>query len=125
MDSFPGAIGQVVTNLFTNVLDHAFGPEDAGDIWIECQTSEENSVRIEVRDNGRGIEAENLRKIFDPFFTTRLGQGGSGLGLYIVHNAVTGPLGGRIEVTSELGKGASFVATLPRTAPLPTASHVL
>jgi len=125
MDSFPGAMGQVATNLFTNVLDHAFGPDDAGDIWIECQAAEEDSVRLVVRDNGRGIDAEDLGKIFDPFFTTRLGQGGSGLGLYIVHNAVTGPLGGRIEVRSEVGKGTSFVATLPRTAPLPTAPHVL
>ena len=125
MDSFPGAIGQVATNLFTNVLDHAFGPEEPGDIWIECQAFGEDSVRIEVRDNGRGIEPENLGRIFDPFFTTRLGKGGSGLGLYIVHNAVTGPLAGRIDVQSERGKGTVFVATLPRTAPRPTAPHVL
>ena len=125
MDSFPGAIGQVATNLFTNVLDHAFGPDEPGDIWIECQALGEDSVRIEVRDNGRGIQPENLGRIFDPFFTTRLGQGGSGLGLYIVHNAVTGPLAGRIDVHSELGKGTLFAVTLPRTAPQPTSPHVL
>ncbi len=118
MDSYPGAVGQVVTNLFTNALDHAFGPTDEGDLWISCQAEGEASVRLEVRDNGRGIEPAQLGKVFDPFFTTRLGQGGTGLGLYIAHNAVTGPLGGRIEVHSEPGQGTRFTVTLPRTAPV-------
>jgi len=117
MDSYPGAIGQVVTNLFTNALDHAFGPADEGDLWISCQAEGDGSVRLEVSDNGRGIAPEHLGKIFDPFFTTRLGQGGTGLGLYIVHNAVTGPLGGYIEVHGAPGQGTRFTVTLPLVAP--------
>ena len=73
---------------------------------------------IEVRDTGAGIPAANLPRIYDPFFTTRLGSGGSGLGLYITHNIVTGVLGGRIDVTSTEGEGARFTLRLPKVAPL-------
>jgi len=55
--------------------------------------------------------------VFDPFFTTRLGQGGSGLGLNIVHNIVTQLLGGRIVAQSLPGCGATFRAVLPLAAP--------
>jgi signal transduction histidine kinase len=58
-----------------------------------------------------------LPNIFDPFFTTRRGQGGSGLGLHIVYNIVTGTLGGRIEVASQLGHGTRFTLVLPLKAP--------
>ena len=72
---------------------------------------------ITVSDNGHGIASENQSKIFDPFFTTRLGQGGSGLGLNIVYNLVTGLLGGDIQVTSEPEQGSCFTLTLPLNAP--------
>jgi signal transduction histidine kinase len=55
--------------------------------------------------------------VFDPFFTTRRGQGGSGLGLHIVYNIVTGTLGGGIEVASELGRGTRFTLDIPTVAP--------
>jgi signal transduction histidine kinase len=70
-----------------------------------------------VTDDGCGIPPENLRRVFDPFFTTRMGKGGSGLGLNIVHTLVTGVLGGRIEVRSEPGSGTRFDITLPCFAP--------
>ncbi|HYE87727.1 MAG TPA: ATP-binding protein, partial [Vicinamibacterales bacterium] len=63
-------------------------------------------------DDGAGIAAEHLDRIFDPFCTTRLGSGCSGLGLHIVHNFVTGVLGGRINVTSKVGGGTRFVLSL-------------
>ena len=72
-----------------------------------------NSVQIIVSDDGRGIPFENIGKIFDPFFTTRGGQGGTGLGLHIVHNIVTSRLGGTIECQSEVGQGTDFVISLP------------
>jgi signal transduction histidine kinase len=80
----------------------------------------ENSywVSLTISDNGKGIAPEHLSKVFDPFFTTRLGQGGSGLGLHIVHNLVTGILGGQIRVFSVEGKGTQFVMRLPLVAPI-------
>jgi signal transduction histidine kinase len=116
MDSYPGAIGQVLTNMFINAMVHAFGPDQAGDIWVSARPEGADAVRIELRDNGRGIDPAVVGKVFDPFFTTRLGQGGSGLGLYIVFNAVTGPLRGHVEVRSEPGMGTTFIVTVPRVA---------
>ena len=74
-------------------------------------------MHLSVADTGKGIAPDDVHRIFEPFFTTRLGQGGSGLGLHIVHNIVTGVLGGRINVTSEPGLGAAFCVVLPRVAP--------
>jgi signal transduction histidine kinase len=55
--------------------------------------------------------------VFDPFFTTKMGQGGSGLGMNIVYNLVTGVLRGTIRIESELGKGTTVILTLPRKVP--------
>lgn len=105
LDSYPGPLEQVLVNLVGNSLLHGFAGIDA-----KC-------VRLVHTDNGVGIPAATLTRVFDPFFTTRLGQGGSGLGLYIVYNVVTGVLGGSIKVDSLPGRGTSFTLTLPRTAP--------
>jgi signal transduction histidine kinase len=69
-------------------------------------------VRVEILDQGTGIAPENLPKIFDPFFTTKDVDKGTGLGLAISHGIVERH-GGRIEVTSEPGKGARFAVVLP------------
>ena len=69
--------------------------------------------RSVVSDDGCGISAVNLKRVFDPFFTTRMGQGGSGLGLHITHQLVTGILGGRVRIESEEGKGTSVTIELP------------
>jgi signal transduction histidine kinase len=80
-------------------------------------------VRIEFRDDGRGIPAEHLSRIFDPFFTTRMGQGGTGLGLNIAYNIVTTLLGGTIRVESGAGEGTAFIVDLPlRAAHAPEAA---
>ena len=73
---------------------------------------------IDVIDDGIGIPGGNLPRIYDPFFTTRMGAGGSGLGLYVTHNIVTGVLGGHIDVASKVGLGTRFTLRLPKTAPL-------
>ncbi|MDP3701111.1 MAG: ATP-binding protein [Hylemonella sp.] len=117
MDSYPGPLGQVLTNLFNNALLHAFDEMQRGRIRIEARAPDAQSIELRFEDDGKGIPADSLGKIFDPFFTTRFGQGGSGLGLNIVHNLVTGVLGGRIRVQSHPGQGTTFIITLPRTAP--------
>ncbi|MCX9157726.1 ATP-binding protein [Niveibacterium sp. 24ML] len=116
-DSFPGPLGQVITNLSTNAVAHAFDPGAGGQIRISAEKAGADYVKIEFSDNGHGISAENLPQIFDPFFTTKFGQGGSGLGLNIVYNIVTGMLGGNVHVESSPGAGTRFVITLPRNAP--------
>jgi len=79
-------------------------------------------VEIVFTDNGRGMSDDIRRRAFDPFFTTRRDQGGTGLGLHIVYNIVTNRLGGRINLTSEEGKGTKVRLLLPRTAPLEAAA---
>ena len=117
LDSFPGPLSQVIANLINNALLHAFDNQHGGNIELSATADGPEHVAIVFSDNGKGIPAENLGRIFDPFFTTRLGQGGSGLGLNIVHNVVTGVLGGSIHVESELGKGTRFQLRLPLYAP--------
>lgn len=117
MDSFPGPLGQILTNLVQNALIHAFEGQENGVITISARRSDGDGVEIAVQDNGRGISPEHMGRIFDPFFTTKFGKGGSGLGLNIVYNLATTTLGGRIRVESEPGKGACFTLDLPLNLP--------
>ncbi|WP_374400608.1 ATP-binding protein [Niveibacterium sp.] len=115
-DSFPGAIEQILTNLIQNALIHGLAQHPGGLIELEAQCEGE-TVILEVRDNGCGIAPQHLAQIFNPFFTTRLGEGGSGLGLYIVHNLAGGILGGKIEAFNADSSGARFRLSFPRIAP--------
>ncbi len=116
MDSYPGAIGQVLTNLVLNSLIHGFSHDMQGEIHVSAEMDAKH-VRLVVADNGHGIPAENLGRVFDPFFTTRMGQGGSGLGLNIVFNIVRTTLGGTIRVESRPGVRTAFTINMPRVAP--------
>lgn len=120
LHGYPGPLGQVITNLVVNALTHAFDETSLSPvIRIVAQPSyNKDWLSLMVEDNGKGIAPEHLRKIFDPFFTTRLGKGGSGLGLHIVHNLITGMLGGKILVESELGYGTRFMMKFPIDAPI-------
>jgi signal transduction histidine kinase len=117
LDSYPGPLGQVVTNLVNNALLHGFEGRTTGSVVLSAGSDDEGWVELKVWDDGNGIPAANLNRIFDPFFTTKLGAGGSGLGLNITHNIVTGVLGGRIRVQSELGVGTTFILNFPKVAP--------
>jgi two-component system NtrC family sensor kinase len=116
MHSYPGPLGQVITNLVMNAVKHGFNDTQAGTITVACSRQGDRAC-ITVTDDGVGIPAENVGKIFDPFFTTKLGQGGTGLGLHISHNVVYGPLGGRMTVQSTPGMGTVFTVLLPFSAP--------
>lgn len=113
MDSYPGPLSQILSNLINNAILHGFEGREHGQIRIAARLSSEDSVEITVCDNGVGILPEHLTKVFDPFFTTKFGKGGSGLGLNIVYNLITTSLGGRIRVDSEPGQGTRFTLDLP------------
>jgi len=117
LDSYPGPLGQVLSNLIQNALLHGLAGRDQGRVRIEAQQTQESCLRLSVADDGCGIPAHLHDRVFEPFFTTRLGQGGSGLGLPIVHNLVTGVLGGRLELESNPGLGTRFLITCPLVAP--------
>ena len=117
MNSFPGPLGQVLTNLINNALLHAFDNQVNGHVLITAVLTSTDQVRITVQDDGCGITPAHLNRVFDPFFTTKLGQGGSGLGLHIVYNLVQELLGGRIQVDNTPGSGACFTLLLPLEAP--------
>ena len=112
MDSYPGTIGQIITNLTQNAIVHGFKDRESGEISLSC-SSKQHSVEIIFADNGAGISSDNLLRIFDPFFTTNRHQGGTGLGLHIVYNLITQKLGGSITVSSKPGEGTRFILLLP------------
>ena len=118
MDSFPGPLGQVLTNLINNALLHAFEGKEHGTVTISASMEGSDRVRLLVQDDGSGIPQAHLARVFDPFFTTKLGQGGSGLGLNIVYNLVTKTLGGTVHVASAPGSGSTFSMSLPLQAPV-------
>jgi signal transduction histidine kinase len=102
----PNQINQVLLNLLLNAIQSMDKP---GSVRVFLQLDEE-SVVIRVMDEGKGIPPEHLPNIFRPFFTTK-GQG-TGLGLSLARRTVEAH-GGRIHVTSEVGKGTQFVVRLP------------
>ncbi len=117
LDSYPGPLGQVLLNLVGNAQIHGIGEGNSGTVTIAARQGGTDAVEISVRDSGKGIPAGLRDRIFEPFFTTRLGQGGSGLGLSIVHNIVTKVLGGTIRVDSEVGSGTTMTMRIPLRAP--------
>lgn len=109
---YPSAFSQVFTNLIMNSLIHGFAEKNDGIIDIEMKIVE-GDFWVTYRDNGIGIPEENIHKIFDPFFTTRRGQGGSGLGLSVIHNLVVERLKGRITCESKEGQYTLFMIIVP------------
>lgn len=117
LDGYPGALSHILTNLIVNALTHAFADGRPGTLTIAGRRLPPDQVELLVADDGAGIPAEVLPKIFDPFFTTRRGSGGSGLGLHIVYNLVTGTLRGSIAVSSRPDSGTRFTLRFPRITP--------
>ncbi len=112
LDSFPGLISQIVTNLVMNSLIHAYDQGDDGTI-VFAISQQHKCLTFEYSDDGKGIAIDNIGKIFDPFYTTKRGQGGSGLGLHIVYNLVTQKLQGSITCESQVGVGTKFIMQIP------------
>ncbi|WP_375785555.1 ATP-binding protein [Bradyrhizobium sp. Pha-3] len=116
IDGYPGAYGQILTNLFLNAVNHAFAGGRSGSITISARGRGADDVEIIFADDGAGMTPDVQRQAFDPFFTTRRNEGGTGLGLHIVYNLVTQQLGGRMMLESRVGQGTTFRIIMPRIA---------
>ncbi|MBJ7417523.1 MAG: tetratricopeptide repeat protein [Niveispirillum sp.] len=114
MDTYPGALAQVITNLVTNVADHAYAPDRPGRILVQARQIDSMVVEIAVQDHGAGIPPDILPKVFDPFFTTRRASGSMGLGLHVAFNQVTQRLNGSIVIDSVPGRGTVAIFRIPR-----------
>jgi len=106
---YPQQLNQVFMNLLVNAGQAI---EGQGEIVITTRAAE-GKITIAIADSGSGIPSEILNRIFEPFFTTKEVGKGTGLGLSITYDIVTKKHGGNIVVASELGKGTTFVVTLP------------
>jgi signal transduction histidine kinase len=106
-----GQIEQVVVNLVTNAA-MATPKGKHGLITIRVGPGEPGMARLDVIDNGTGIEPALLERIFDPFFTDGVSGKGMGLGLAVSHAIVTSH-GGSITATSVVGEGSTFRIELP------------
>ncbi|WP_319764181.1 ATP-binding protein [Maridesulfovibrio sp.] len=108
----PGSLMQVITNIVTNSLIHAFPDTEAGRISISAIQSN-NGVKMTFSDNGIGMDSEQELKVFDPFYTTARSSGNTGLGMHLVYNLVTRALGGTIECKSSPGEGTTYEIWFP------------
>ncbi|GJD20508.1 hypothetical protein RIVM261_054640 [Rivularia sp. IAM M-261] len=115
---YPGKLNQVFMNLLANAIDAL---EDSikqdlvsiPTISITTQASGNDSVIISIADNGIGMLPEVQQRLFDPFFTTKPVGVGTGLGLSISYQIIVDRHGGKLNCTSEPGKGTEFVIEIP------------
>ena len=101
---------QVLVNILLNAKDAV---KEDGMIKISTFIDENSQAFISIRDNGVGIDAENIDKIFDPFFTTKEPGSGTGLGLSISHRIIK-QFDGNISVNSNPGEGTEFFISFPK-----------
>lgn len=123
-------LAQVITNLVSNARDampsggrlvvSARQPKAGETFPFGVVAAPESYVQISVADTGTGITPDIIGHVFDPLFTTKE-AGGTGLGLAVAHQVVTGH-GGHIFVESEAGSGTIFHLFLPKAARVPEAA---
>jgi signal transduction histidine kinase/CheY-like chemotaxis protein len=110
----PGRIEQVLLNLAVNARD---AMPEGGRLWIRCGV-DGGRVRLEVEDEGVGMDEQVQARVFEPFFTTKGRDRGTGLGLSTVHGIVADS-GGSIELHSRVRHGTRFIVHWPRAALVP------
>jgi PAS domain S-box-containing protein len=112
----PGQMQQVFLNLIVNAEYSMKKAQDRGTLTISTARID-GHIRISFRDDGAGMDNATREKLFQPFFTTKAVNEGTGLGLSLSRGIIL-EHGGTIEVESEVGKGATFIITLPLTQPI-------
>ncbi len=122
VECFPGQLNQVFMNIIANAIDaldesnlgHRFEEIKANLNRILIKTSiENNTIKIAISDNGKGIKEEVKNKIFDHLFTTKSVGKGTGLGLAIARQIVEETHNGKLSCNSILGKGTEFIIEIP------------
>lgn len=116
-----GKIQQVIFNILRNGAEamHTMSkkaPEKAKkpSFYLKLtHRKQENMLRIEIKDNGPGMNETTRKRIFEPFFTTKSTEGGTGLGLSISYFIITENHGGNMQVESAYGQGTTFILELP------------
>ncbi|XXF78319.1 ATP-binding protein [Myxococcaceae bacterium GXIMD 01537] len=123
----PDQLQQVLINLVLNACDAC---EAGGTVRVSAEAEAASApgawsgVRLAVRDEGRGIPAEDLHRVFDPFFTTKKRGQGTGLGLTVVAQIVRNH-GGRVELESEPGRGTCVTLLWPAAAQTNEERHAI
>ncbi len=107
----PFILMEVIKQLLENVCHHAYKNDEHIKAKITC-IGQDSDLILTIKDYGKGIDAETLKKIFTPFSKQNLDSSGSGLGLSIVENLVVNGLGGEIDCDSKLGRGTVFTIRL-------------
>jgi signal transduction histidine kinase len=115
MDSYPGALTQVLNNLVFNSITHGFADKEGGRVSIRFSETD-GEVTMHYHDDGRGLTDEERDRIFDQFYTTRRGRGGTGLGMNIVRDLVVNTLQGSIEIEPPSNGGVGFTVRFPAAA---------
>lgn len=110
---------QILVNLIGNALD-AMQAQPAPELWLEGSNAE-GKYRLQVRDNGHGIDPEARKHLFEPFFTTKPGEQGLGLGLTL-SASLAAATGGNLAVEHPPSGGTAFVLSLPLAGAQPTES---
>ncbi|WP_299981840.1 HAMP domain-containing sensor histidine kinase [uncultured Pseudoteredinibacter sp.] len=115
LQSCPGALTQVLSNLIMNAIQHARIPGTPLVINLRAiaVNPERGELSIELRDNGRGMSEDLQQQVFEQYFTTAKERGGSGLGLGIVRELMNSTLHGELTLSSEEGRGSCFSLLLP------------
>jgi len=123
VECYSGKINQVLMNLLANAIDaideaidkaETSATQQSPTIWIQTKlTNDEQSVLVEITDNGIGMSQEVQQRICEQFFTTKPLGKGTGLGMAIAREIIVDKHGGTLEVQSSPGEGAKFAIAIP------------
>ena len=111
----PSLLAQVLTNLVTNSITHAFVNKKEQKKITVIITKQKSWITIEYKDNGCGMSKSVMKHAFEPFYTTKRGEGGTGLGMNIMYNLVRQNMGGNITLNSVVNEGTSVFIQLPKS----------
>ncbi|MDF2179483.1 GAF domain-containing sensor histidine kinase [Aliiglaciecola sp. CAU 1673] len=112
INSYPGAISQILVNLIINSMHHGYQEGQKGRITIRVSQQQQELV-MEYADDGKGMNAETIERMFEPFYTSARDKGGSGLGMHICKDLVEKLLHGTIACTAEPDNGCQICLKMP------------